>query len=674
MKRTIILLSIFAFCFLPIICDAQTTYNPSVRTKNNDGIIEKVILTSNETIVYLKMPRVRKIGGWLSFSSATVLVPTDKWPLSSARQSKLDYPDFLPSSEYASLYAAAIKRIKEGRETLSELGYLIRGLGPDKLDTKYTANQRDWYYFELHFDRLPVGVEDVYIRELVDNGFEWTGVKINNPFPTTPHTDYSEYSIKTKIDEQSDGIVGIYEGTGSNKYKLGCIKDDGVYKLIYLGSSEKMSQWRIGDVKAILKPTATPGFFKADWYMRDKTMETDWYIAFEGVGMKTVYNGGEEGYIKMYPVAGAPGSAIASGQTAAWSGSGFALKDGYLVTNYHVVDGAKTITVKGIKGDFSIAYSASVAASDKYNDLALVKINDSRFSGFGTIPYSVKTATSEVGEDVFVLGYPLTTTMGDEIKYTTGVISSKTGFQGDVSLYQISAPIQPGNSGGPLFDSRGTLIGVVNAKHQGAENVGYAIKASYLRNLIESYTSTSLLPASNTISSFSRPEQIKAIKKCVFLIECSSVDKGASNGSSHQQSSTTSSTASFATPNGLGVLSIANPQINTKGDTKAKISIVVLSDSETIVEIIANNTSADGKGYFQWCNISGTTYIVANGTKYPLIQAEGIEIAPNKTYYSMPNQDITFRLHFSAIPKNTQSIDLIESLDSEWRFFGIQLK
>lgn len=66
--------------------------------------------------------------------------------------------------------------------------------------------------------------------------------------------------------------------------------------------------------------------------------------------------------------------------------------------------------------------------------------------------------------------------MGDEIKLTTGVISSKTGFQGDVSLYQISAPIQPGNSGGPLFDNKGNLIGIVNAKHKGAENVGYAIK------------------------------------------------------------------------------------------------------------------------------------------------------------------------------------------------------
>lgn len=204
-----------------------------------------------------------------------------------------------------------------------------------------------------------------------------------------------------------------------------------------------------------------------------------------------------------------------------WSGSGFALKDGYVVTNNHVVDGAKTITVKGIRGNFDVAYSAGVVATDVSNDLALLKINDSRFTGFGAIPYAVKSTTSEVGEDCFVLGYPLTATMGDEIKYTNGVISSRTGFQGNASMYQISAPVQPGNSGGPLFDRRGNLIGVVSAKHSGAENVGYAIKSVQLRTFLESYIPSTSIPSATTTTSLSRPDQIKAIKKCVFYIECS---------------------------------------------------------------------------------------------------------------------------------------------------------
>ena len=80
-----------------------------------------------------------------------------------------------------------------------------------------------------------------------------------------------------------------------------------------------------------------------------------------------------------------------------------------------MVENARNITVQGIKGSFSTEYKATVVATDKFNDLAIIKISDSRFSGFGTIPYRVKTSTSEVGEEVFVLGYPLTSTMGDEI-------------------------------------------------------------------------------------------------------------------------------------------------------------------------------------------------------------------------------------------------------------------
>ena len=209
-------------------------------------------------------------------------------------------------------------------------------------------------------------------------------------------------------------------------------------------------------------------------------------------------------------------------QPKQWSGTGFALNNGYICTNYHVIDGAKSIEIHGVQGDFTNSYSAKVVTSDKFNDLAILKVDDVDFKGFGTIPYKVKTSMAEVGEEIFVLGYPLTTTMGDEIKLTTGVVSSRTGYQGDVSLYQISAPIQPGNSGGPLFDSQGNLIGIVSAKHTGAENVGYAIKASYLRNLMESSLTEDVLPVNNSVSSLPLTGKVKKVKNFVYFIECSS--------------------------------------------------------------------------------------------------------------------------------------------------------
>jgi S1-C subfamily serine protease len=123
-----------------------------------------------------------------------------------------------------------------------------------------------------------------------------------------------------------------------------------------------------------------------------------------------------------------------------------------------------------------------------------------------------------VGESVFVLGYPLTATMGTEIKLTNGIISAKTGFQGDITAYQISVPIQPGNSGAPLFDDQGNLIGIVNAKHLLAENAGYAIKVNYLKNLIELIDNPPVLPSLNNISSKSLPEKVKVLSNFVFII------------------------------------------------------------------------------------------------------------------------------------------------------------
>ena len=111
-------------------------------------------------------------------------------------------------------------------------------------------------------------------------------------------------------------------------------------------------------------------------------------------------------------------------------------------------------------------------------------------------------------------------TMGTEIKLTTGVISSRSGFKGDVSTYQVSAPVQPGNSGGPLFNYKGELIGIINAKHSNAENVSYAIKSSYIKNLIESFTNDNLFPTNNIISDKNLSYQVKSLTPFVYIIQC----------------------------------------------------------------------------------------------------------------------------------------------------------
>ena len=260
---------------------------------------------------------------------------------------------------------------------------------------------------------------------------------------------------------------------------------------------------------------------------------------------------------------------IASTTPQSWTGSGFALKDGYIITNYHVIDGAKAITVVGINGSFSTEYKATVFASDYRSDLALLKISDSRFYGFGSIPYSVKLGQADVGEDVYVLGYPLTSVMGDELKLTTGVISSMTGFQGDATSYQISAPIQPGNSGGPLFNAKGDVIGVINAKISRAENVSYAIKSTYIKQLVDNCASSSIIPSTNAVASQSRPNQIKSLRDFVFLIKCSRDTKDNLFTSLSTQSSKTS----------------PNPSSNKSSSSRKSIFQESLSSNTSSIEV-----------------------------------------------------------------------------------------
>lgn len=202
------------------------------------------------------------------------------------------------------------------------------------------------------------------------------------------------------------------------------------------------------------------------------------------------------------------------------SGTCFALSsDGYLATCNHVVDGARRIQIRGVNGDFNTAYKAKVVAYDAKNDVAIVKIDDARFKSLGEIPYSVNLNAAEIGESVFVLGYPLRAVMGDEIKLTNGVVSATTGFQGDPTTYQISATVQAGNSGGPLFDEDGNIIGIVSSRLTSYESASYAVKTKYLSQLMKNRNLVENLPSDNLIKGKKLNEQVRAVKKFVYIIE-----------------------------------------------------------------------------------------------------------------------------------------------------------
>lgn len=206
-----------------------------------------------------------------------------------------------------------------------------------------------------------------------------------------------------------------------------------------------------------------------------------------------------------------------------WLGNGtgfFISSKGYIATNYHVVKGAKEIQVEFIQKGNKSSYQAKVVSTDMENDVAIIKIDDPSFTKLSNIPFSIANVEKEVGSEVFTLGYPMIQSMGNEIKFTDGKISSKTGFKGDEKMYQISVPIHFGNSGGPLFDTKGNLVGITSSGlNKGTtENVNYAIKIQYLKNLMDALPEKVVLPTTNSISKLDRTEQIKILQSFVPMI------------------------------------------------------------------------------------------------------------------------------------------------------------
>ena len=208
-----------------------------------------------------------------------------------------------------------------------------------------------------------------------------------------------------------------------------------------------------------------------------------------------------------------------------WAGNGSGIiisKSGYIVTNYHVIEDTEEIEVEFIIDGEVKKFNAEVVKSDPVNDLAIIKIVDVNFDGVDNLPYNFKMRPSGAGTTVFAYGYPMAlSAMGKECKLTRGIINSKLGYDDDIRSYTIDAAIQPGSSGGPLFDDKGNLIGINTAglNKEIADNVGYTIKSSYVFNLIDALPKSIDLPSSTKLQSLPLPDQYNEISKYVVLVK-----------------------------------------------------------------------------------------------------------------------------------------------------------
>lgn len=338
-----------------------------------------------------------------------------------------------------------------------------------------------------------------------------------------PWTSIDEDSAKNYINTHSiDQVEGIYKTLDGSDYKFLVKRDsNNIYDCILLEQKENI--WFAGDIKARLERVGDKNLFLGKWFPITKFNYWSVNAIYEGgvlsftgneinINCAKLYPNSDDGEYHPSPSPGNKGNRVVTG-------SGFFVTDRIIATNNHVIEDANSIKIVVKDGKEVKSYSAKVLIIDKTNDLALVSIVDKEFNGVKSIPYSFALDTKDVGSSIFTMGYPMSDILGGEIKVTDGIISSKTGFQGDVVTYQITAPIQPGNSGGALFDKNGVLVGVINAGVRSAENVGYAIKTIYLKNLIEAAPIYIELPQGIDLREKELPDLIKILSPYVVFVE-----------------------------------------------------------------------------------------------------------------------------------------------------------
>lgn len=171
------------------------------------------------------------------------------------------------------------------------------------------------------------------------------------------------------------------------------------------------------------------------------------------------------------------------------SGTGWVVANGKIATAYHVVSGVDVIIVYGPD---KAPHEATIAFKDEPNDIAILSV---KFDKWRPASLPISRIAPRLGSKVFTIGFPHGDVLGLAPKFSSGEISANSGLQDDPRFFQISVPVQSGNSGGPLVNQRGEVVGIVTSKLDALQmakatgdlpqNVNYAIKGRYLQGLLD---------------------------------------------------------------------------------------------------------------------------------------------------------------------------------------------
>jgi serine protease Do len=198
-------------------------------------------------------------------------------------------------------------------------------------------------------------------------------------------------------------------------------------------------------------------------------------------------------------------------------GTGFLIDGkGYIVTNAHVIENASNIAVQNTRG---VEFDAEAIYTDNQRDIAILKIKDEDFKPLNSIPYTISKSSPDLAEPIFTLGYPR-----NDIVYGEGYLSATTGFHGDTLSCQIEIAANPGNSGSPVLNRSGEVIGILSTRQRTAEGVVFATHSKYIYQALNELKKDSQyknlkVPSTSSIKGLDRTQQVKKIEDYVFLVK-----------------------------------------------------------------------------------------------------------------------------------------------------------
>ncbi len=198
-------------------------------------------------------------------------------------------------------------------------------------------------------------------------------------------------------------------------------------------------------------------------------------------------------------------------------GTGFLIDSkGFIITNAHVLKGSGAVVVNS-KGE---EFNATISHIDQLRDLAILKITDEEYQPLSNLPYGIKKGNTDLGEEIFTLGYPR-----NDIVYGEGYLSARTGYNSDSLTYQVQISANPGNSGGPVFNHNGEVIGILSTRQAQAEGVAFAVKSKNIYQMVDELrkTDTSIekikIPSHTSLKGMERKKQITRLEDCVFYVK-----------------------------------------------------------------------------------------------------------------------------------------------------------